>query len=115
VLSIRVQTKAGLVVFYGSGDPSDGGLSQDSYLDTLYLWIARSGAITANDTASGQKECYNYDDFWVEVKYKNAKHILTNVSYAKQLHVLGRYTVIHLPTKLMWADMLTKPLHGSLF
>ena len=50
-----------------------------------------------------------------ESKYKNAKHILTKVAYAKQLYVLGRYSIHHLKTHLMWADMLTKPLHGSLF
>jgi hypothetical protein len=50
-----------------------------------------------------------------ESKYKNAKHILTKVAYAKQLHVLGKYTVHYLQTHLMWADMLTKPLHGSLY
>jgi hypothetical protein len=50
-----------------------------------------------------------------ESKYKNAKHILTKVAYAKQLHVLGKYTVHYLQTQLMWADMLTKPLHGSLY
>jgi hypothetical protein len=50
-----------------------------------------------------------------ESKYKDAKHILTKVAYAKQLHVLGKYSVHHLKTHLMWTDMLTRPLHGSLF
>jgi hypothetical protein len=49
-----------------------------------------------------------------ESKYKNAKHILTKVAYAKNLQLLGRYIVINLPTKLMWTDMLTKPRGVSL-
>ena len=48
-------------------------------------------------------------------KYKNSKHILVRIAFARQLHSLGVFTVRYTSTELMWADMLTKPLFGALF
>jgi hypothetical protein len=46
-------------------------------------------------------------------KYKNSKHLLTRICFAKQAHRQGIFGVEYTKTDLMWADTLTKPLHGS--
>jgi hypothetical protein len=48
-------------------------------------------------------------------KNKNSKHILSKVTYAKDLHRAGILDIEYLNTKDMPADMLTKPLHGEPF
>jgi hypothetical protein len=48
-------------------------------------------------------------------KFRNSKHVLTKIAYARELKALGILDVVHMPTDLMWADMLTKPMHGEPF
>ena len=48
-------------------------------------------------------------------KFRKSKHILTKISYARQMHMRGILSVTYLDTNSMFADMLTKPLHGDKF
>jgi hypothetical protein len=48
-------------------------------------------------------------------KYKNSKHILVRIAFARQLHTLSVFKVKYTSTELMWVDMLTKPRFGALF
>ncbi len=48
-------------------------------------------------------------------KAKNSKHILTKITYARDLRKLDMIEFVYLPTRYMTADMLTKPLHGEQF
>jgi hypothetical protein len=50
-----------------------------------------------------------------DTKNKRSKHILTKITYAKDLKKLDVIRVEYLSTKRMVADMLTKPLHGEAF
>jgi hypothetical protein len=47
--------------------------------------------------------------------FRNSKHILTKISYLRELHQLKALDVEYLDTKSMWADMFTKALHGEAF
>jgi hypothetical protein len=48
-------------------------------------------------------------------KCKRSKHILTKINYAKDLFDSKRVEIEYLNTTEMSADLLTKPLGGSLF
>jgi hypothetical protein len=48
-------------------------------------------------------------------KNKRSKHILTKITYARELKKLDVIRMQYLSTKRMVADMLTKPLHGEAF
>lgn len=48
-------------------------------------------------------------------KNKRSKHILSKITYAKELHKFGILSVEYMNTMNMVADLLTKPLHGAPF
>jgi hypothetical protein len=48
-------------------------------------------------------------------KNKRSKHILTKITYARDLKKLDVIRMQYLSTHRMVADMLTKPLHGEPF
>jgi hypothetical protein len=48
-------------------------------------------------------------------KFKRSKHILIKISYARELVKQAIVNVRYLSTDAMFADMLTKPLHGEQF
>ena len=48
-------------------------------------------------------------------KFKRSKHILTKINYARDLFASKCIEIEYLSTTEMSADLLTKPLSGSLF
>jgi hypothetical protein len=48
-------------------------------------------------------------------RFRRSKHILTKISYARQLNTEGIVSIVWCDTKAMIADVLTKPLTGELF
>lgn len=48
-------------------------------------------------------------------KYRRSKHLLTKLTYLKDLNSQGLLIIKYLPTNEMVGDLLTKPLQGSAF
>jgi hypothetical protein len=48
-------------------------------------------------------------------RYRRSKHILTKISYIREQNSLKTIQMEYLPTTEMTADVLTKPLQGSIF
>ena len=74
------------------------------------LDVAKSEiAVLHQDNKSGMMIVNN------QSKCNRSKHILTKINYAKDLIASSQIEVRYLNTHEMSADMLTKPLAGSLF
>jgi hypothetical protein len=77
--------------------------------------IAELQIVPLSDLTLGQDNVSSIKLHTEQTKGKRSKHILTKVQYIKELVKSSVLVIEWVPTALMTADALTKPLQGSLF